>query len=696
MKTALRILILVLVLVLAVPATILTLLTTSYANQTWAFVSAHLKLPYQAEQVHYDFPYHFKAQGVRTQSEQITYIEQVDVWLNPDIRRDGKWIIDSLLIDGINLPRGLPPLSGLNTFRFHQIAVKNLDYASDQLVINGVNIQIQSPVWHGNTHKLPYGGIQFSADQIYWNGEALDDVLADINYQPENSTLYGASFNWRGSEVSGQGEQYPQGWSLVNVTIDKLKMNNTQLETLLARPWKKLPFGINHINSLDLLSADIEWGEWHWHNLELSVEDAELPLSLWNTTAQVSLQADSVRFQEQVAIEPRLNASLSPQLIDLKELYLDWQRGRIQVSGQFQPAKWQIESASVQGLKWAIQPEENNEWWKTATRELESVDIRHLDIERSQIIQLAQEPYWQLSGLNLEGDQLELKRTWSRWGLWNGRLDASVANASYNQILSSHAALSIQSDNGLWELTRLFAPLDQGYIEGYGQIDVSTTSQPWTLHLNADGIPLQLLHPYLPDTLAVEGFSDLSLELHGLAGDQNMLEYSLTGNVDANLRNTTLRSRADQSPKAVTLSPVRLQMQRGEVSVQPVTISGDAISGEVSGTFDLASDPLSGVGYMLREACGVIKGDIFSKEPPATECIQPAENSASALDKNSAQPLRTQDAVIDTDEPEHPVSDINTEQYDEDPAEKPAVAAEVTTDDTMANDTEAGKTLTTE
>ncbi|CAE6879251.1 hypothetical protein ACOMICROBIO_FLGHMIGD_00126 [Vibrio sp. B1FLJ16] len=691
MKTVLRILILVLVLLLAIPATIIALLTTSYSNQTWAFVSEHLNLPYQAEQVHYDFPYHFKVQGVRTQNEQISYIDKIDVWLNPDIHRDGKWIIDSLLIDGVSLPKGLPPLPKLNTFQFHQIAAKNLDYADGQLVINGVNIQVQSPAWHNNTHKLPYGEIQLSATQIYWNGEALDDVLVDMNHQPENSTLYGASFKWRDSQVSGQGEQYPQGWSLVNVTIDKLKMNNTQFQSLLAKPWQKLPFEINHINSLDLLSADIEWGAWHWQNLELSVEDAELPLSIWNATAQVSLQADSVRFQEQVAIEPRLNASLSPQLIELKELYLDWQQGRIQVSGQFQPAKWQIETASVQGLKWAIQPNESSEWWATATRELEEVEIKRLDIERSQIIQLAQEPYWQLTGLNLEGDQLELKRTWSRWAVWNGKLDASVVNASYNQILSSHAALTTQSNDGLWELTRLFAPLEQGYIEGYGQIDVSTTSQPWMLHLNADGIPLMLFHPYLPDVLAVEGFSDLNLELHGLAGDQNMLEYSLTGSIDANLRNTTLRSRADKSLKAITLSPIRLQMQRGEVSVQPVTISGDAISGQISGDFDLASDPLSGVEYTLQEECGVIKGDIFSKATAAGQCIKPAENADSALDKNPAQPRQAQDADTYTDEAEHPVSHINTERHIAEPIEE----AE-STDEPATNDITADKALATE
>ncbi len=662
MKTALRILILLLVLLIAIPATVIALLATSYANQTWGFISQYMNLSVQADKVYYDFPYHLTVQGIRTKNERASYIEQIDVWLNPDVRRDGKWIVDSLLIDGVSLQKGMPALPDLSAVLFHQVAVKNLEYSNNQLVVNGLNVQVQAPDWHNSPYEVPYGEIQLSAAQIYWNGEAFDNVLLDMDYRPENSTLYGSSFEWRGSQVSGQGEQYPQGWSLVNVTLDKLKINDTQLKFLLAKPWQKIPFKINHINSLDLLNADIEWGDWHWQNLDLSLEDAELPLSLWHTQAQVSLQADSVRFQEQTAIEPRLSATMTPGQIELKELDLDWQQGRIQVSGQFKPTRWQIETASIQGLKWAIQPEDSSDWWQVATNELKELAINQLDIEHSQIIQISQQPYWQVSGLNLEGHQFEIKRLGKHWAVWNGNLDVSVVNASYDQVVTTHAALSTQSDNGLWQLTRLFAPLKQGYIEGYGQIDVSTTSQPWTLALNADGIPLRLFHAYLPDVLAVEGFSDLNLELQGLAGDHNMLAYSLTGAVEANLRETTLRSQADKSLKPITLSPVRLQAQRGEVVIKPITISGTAIKGKLSGAFDLANNPLSGIEYQLQEQCGSITGDLFSPEPETNKCIQPNKNQVLPPQDGSALPESGQEET----EPAAPIADINLElQEDE-------------------------------
>lgn len=669
MKTAGRILLLIVILAIAIPAVFVGMLTTSYSRQTWNLFSDLVDLPLQADNVQYEFPYHLTLSGIATKQDKLPFIEQVDLWLNPDVRRDGKWIVDSLLIDGLSLQQGMPTMPKLNNVYFHQIALKNIDYADDAFSINGLNVQIQDPTWSSDTQQMPYGEVQLSAEQLYWNGEAFNKLLVDVDYKPQDSTLYGASFKWRGSEVSGQGEQYPQGWSLINVTVDKLKIDNLQLQSLLAKPWQALPVNINHINSLDLLNADIEYGDWHWQNLELSVENASLPLSLWSTTAQISLQADSVSFQDQTAVEPRLNAQLKPGAVKLQELSLDWQQGSVQVSGDFEPDHWKINNATISGLKWAIQPDDKTDWWQKATEKLQQVDVKQLEIERSQVIQLSKQPYWQLSGLNLEGDQLEVKHNNGHWGIWSGKLDASVVNASYDQVITSHAAISTQSENGFWQLTRLFAPLEQGYIEGLGQIDLSTTSQPWALNLNADGIPLQLLHPYLPTALAVNGFSDLSLDLKGLAGDQNMLAYSLSGEVEANLRDTTLKSQADESLKAITFSPLRLEAQRGEVTLKSVTISGKAISGKLSGEFDMANNPLSGVSYQLKESCGMLKGDVLSGEVETNECLN-KPNQTEPMEPEQSAPEAASVTNIDA---------INIEQPEEELSEEVAEEKESTT-----------------
>ncbi|MCV6038573.1 AsmA family protein, partial [Escherichia coli] len=83
-----------------------------------------------------------------------------------------------------------------------QIALKNIDYADEHFSANGIDLQIQSPQW--SDQLIPYGEVQLAADQLYWNGEAFNQVLVDIDYKPQDSTLYGTSFNWRNSQISGQ------------------------------------------------------------------------------------------------------------------------------------------------------------------------------------------------------------------------------------------------------------------------------------------------------------------------------------------------------------------------------------------------------------------------------------------------------------------------------------------------------------
>ena len=168
-----------------------------------------------------------------------------------------------------------------------------------------------------------------------------------------------------------------------------------------------------------------------------------------------------------------------------------------------------------------------------------------------------------------------------------------------------------------------------------------------------------MLHPYLPTALAVNGFSDLSLDLKGLAGDQNMLAYSLSGEVEANLRDTTLKSQADDSLKAITFSPLRLRAQRGEVKLQPVTISGKAISGNLSGEFDMANNPLSGVIYQLKDKCGVIKGDVLSGEIETNECQhKPGQKEPVETEQSAPEPSKvTRIAAINLEQHEEEISE---------------------------------------
>ncbi|MCW1889649.1 AsmA family protein [Vibrio chagasii] len=73
------------------------------------------------------------------------------------------------------------------------------------------------------------------------------------------------------SQNSGQAEQYKHDWSLVNVTVDGLRLNQQQTQSLVSKEWDVAGIRINHINSLDIL-RDIEWQSGHLAAFDASIE----------------------------------------------------------------------------------------------------------------------------------------------------------------------------------------------------------------------------------------------------------------------------------------------------------------------------------------------------------------------------------------------------------------------------------------
>lgn len=188
-----------------------------------------------------------------------------------------------MLIDGLSLQQGLSsnPQTWLrDTVHVQQIALSHFDYADKEFSARGLNVQLKQPYWETTEQWLPYAEIQLSADQIYWQGEAFNKTLLDMDYRPQESTVFGLSFLWRGGHISGQAEQYAQGWSLVNVTVDGLTLSDQQVQSIMAKPWTTLG-NISHINSLDVMRSSIGYQGYQLVNVELSCENLTLPFAWW-------------------------------------------------------------------------------------------------------------------------------------------------------------------------------------------------------------------------------------------------------------------------------------------------------------------------------------------------------------------------------------------------------------------------------
>ncbi|MEL0609428.1 AsmA family protein [Vibrio echinoideorum] len=649
MKKVLMVLGIVLSIIVALIATLLLSLQTQYRADVANFFIKHtIEQPVLIEDIEYQVPYHITLMGVtQSQPEQQTplYIDKIDIWFSPHSVTEAKLVLDSVLISGLQLETNdLGTLASLLTqpnIQLHQLAINNLDFSTPDFNVRGIDLQISEPTWGDSNSLLPYGKTQLTATQLYWQGEAFDNLLIDLDLKASDSTLYGASFDWRGAKISGQAEQYQSDWSLVNVTVDGLRLNERQTKTLLSKEWDVAGIQVNHINSLDILRSDVQWQDGHLAAFDASLENIQLPFRWWEQQqATLSLQAEGVILDDDSFIDPSVKLSLQPNQILIEDFYTQFLQGSIQLNGKITPSSIELVQLDVRGIKWITENQDNNlpavrltPWLK----QLQQVSIKQLNVERSQLIQLAEKPYWQVSGLHVEGHQVHLLQD-RKLGLWQGKLMASANDASYQNILSAQPVIEMNSDQGKWTLTRLFAPLKHGYIEANATLDFNKISKPWSLDISADGLPISLMLQPLELPLDATGYGEFELQAAGLYGDSLMLGYSTTGQLTGSVRQGVMTFNdklSDTSSNNVFEVPeLNADFDRGRFTLKPMYIIGasaeeqgsqrvQTLNGEVSGELDLLETTKHTLSITLTDQCHQISGKLNqAKYSEINDCQQ--------------------------------------------------------------------------
>lgn len=625
--------------------------------------SSSILIPTHIKKVTYEFPTHFTLHDVSFDKTDLSYIDQVDIWLNSRLIKKGKLAIDSVLIDGLSLQQGINATHPPENVLVSQLAINNLDYSDGHFSARGMNIQIEKPLWSHANQIMPFGKVQLSADQVYWQGEAFNQLLISSNYKQAHSTIYGLSFEWRDAQISGQAEQINDRWSLINVTLNKLNLNQKQVERILAKPWGNIAPVNWDLNSVDILNSDLAFNDIHLINVDASIEDLTFPTNIWQQeSGYLSLNAESIVYQGEQWIEPSFQANFFPNSIKISNFNASLLQGFVAFNGQFSPHSAKLKNLSINGVKWIAEQENSTHWLGKIFHDYQSLSIEQLNIERSQFIQLATEPFWQLSGMSAEGKSLELIRK-GRQGIWNGSLTMSANSASYQNIVASQGLFEMESQHGDWRLNRLFFPLQQGYIEASATMAFSKPSQPWQLEIGVDGLDIQPLVKPLKLPFELHGLAEFELTASGLAGDELMFAHSLTGQLQGSIRNAAITKPPQQhiapkplptqasqlqpqtqeelkevlkenetiTPSAefmtqneeevsvpVEISDIQIQMDRGRINVNKITIIGSDIDGKVEGQYDLALPNKEKVTLEYQQACqkhtGALTSDISQAE----------------------------------------------------------------------------------
>lgn len=241
-------------------------------------------------------------------------IQQVDFWLSQHPIQNNKLAFDSVKIDGISLQTGLPNTQQLDWLSIAQLSISNLDFADDGLVIREAQVQLSN--WSINkTKTLPFEGeFQFSTQQLYWQSEALDDVLIDGYYSQDYTALDGISLTWRGSTITAQAElKENKLWVIPQFTLRRFNLESDNAD-IIGKPlqWLSEQHFTYQFKRIDLLNINLELPQIVTNDLSLSAENILLPYDLWEqTNANISLNADSIVWNETMIEKPIMDVTLN-------------------------------------------------------------------------------------------------------------------------------------------------------------------------------------------------------------------------------------------------------------------------------------------------------------------------------------------------------------------------------------------------
>ena len=389
---------------------------------------------------------------------------------------------------------------------------------------------------------------------------------------------------------------------------------------------------------------NIELPQFSVNDLSLSAENILLPYKIWQqNNANISFSADSLVWKDTIINKPIIELTLTNKKATISNLSLDVFNGNIQLSGLLSPTTINLSSLTLNQIKWLISPQELDSISNYLTQ-LEQVNIANLDINNSQIIQLETAHPFQLSGLNVEGHDLDLLRYY-QWALWDGKLSISASNASLNYLLTQQLLIETNTNNGRWTIERALFPLTEGLIGLNGSINLKQDSQPWQLEAYGDGIPLSDLAKWLPNPIPLEGMAEFTFSGNGLAVNKDSFNYSFDGDLNVIPRETTTETAKDlwqlklglipeesQSEKDVSaqtqrkkehtmdkktiypinIEPIHISANRGRISINPIMITGDGFNYNVEGEYDLVNPEKAETVISLTQECHQIVQRLFS------------------------------------------------------------------------------------
>ncbi|WP_130832784.1 AsmA family protein [[Erwinia] mediterraneensis] len=459
---------------------------------------------------------------------------------------------DPLHFGSIELRDGMVSLANLK-------ADKGLPLQANRLQLS--NVRIDSP-----RSRLPlqaeqvYGGLmpwkpvmndmlgsnsqfQMSASRLTLNGVPGTNVLIQGSVDHNRLVLSNVGADLARGSLTGNGERDAGGnWKISNLRLNDIRLQTAQSLGAFLQPLRDLPS--IEISRLDMTNARLQGPDWAVTDLDLTLKNITWRANDWQSEdGTLAMNASNFINGSFELIDPILNASFSPQGVDLQQFSSRWAEGVLRASGSWTRAdkRLTLDDLAVAGLEYTLPQTWRDRWLAPLPDWLDSVLVKKLSANRNLIIDINPAFPFQMTALDGNGRNLLLARQ-HQWGIWAGQASFNAAAATFNRTDLRHPSLALNADEQQIHVTELSAFSAQGLLEGSATVG-QQPERPLTLNLKGQAVPVNILHNWGWPTLPLSGDSNLQLQLQGALSAASPLRPTVNATLEVITETQSLQQR---------------------------------------------------------------------------------------------------------------------------------------------------------
>lgn len=392
---------------------------------------------------------------------------------------------------------------------------------------------------------------QVSAGNLTLNGVTGDNVLLQGSLKNRQLVLNTVGADLARGSMTGRASRDAQG----NWQIDQLRLNDIRLQTAQSlrdflTPLRDVPSV--SINRLDMTDARLQGPDWAITDLDLTLKNITLRGDDWQSQdGSLSMNAGNFINGALELNDPIVNATFSPQGVQLAQFSSRWVNGVIRASGAWTRSdqRLTLDELAVAGLEYTLPQDWRDRWQQTLPQWLDSVLIKRVTANRNLVIDINPAFPFQMTALDGSAENLLLARQ-HQWGVWAGKASFNAAEATFNRTDLRHPSLTLSADDRQVQVSEMSAFVGKGLLEGTASVG-QDAQRPVTLNLKGQAVPANVLENWGWPALPVSGNSNLQLQLKSSLRAGTPLRAS----TDATLSVTTESQSLQQNMRAGQVQP---------------------------------------------------------------------------------------------------------------------------------------------